>query len=145
VQSLQEIEARLRMPLPVAETLAASMDAFEAVRALARANEDRVPELFAAFMIVADATIDGRDALLGAPSFPEDHLVALTVVSAPGAEIDEIADRLAALGEVLGERLASAAALARTPGDAPACIEAADAAWRIHDLMACGDDDRPAG
>ena len=36
----------------------------------ARDCQDRVPELFAAFMTTADAAVDGREALTTAPSLP---------------------------------------------------------------------------
>lgn len=144
MRDLQEIEARLRMPLPLPEALAASMDAFEAARALARATETQAAELFAAFMMAADAAIDGREVILAAPSFPADYWIDPADAPAPGGGVEEIADRLASLGAVVGERLATAAALAPTPGDSAACTAAVDAARRIHDLMA-DDDDRLAG
>jgi len=50
--------------------LAAGFDAFEAIRLLARGNENRDPGLFAAFMMAADAAVDGREALTASPSLP---------------------------------------------------------------------------
>jgi hypothetical protein len=57
------IEDRLEQAATLPETLAASFDAFEAIRIAARERRDRVPELFAAFMTAADAAVDGREAL----------------------------------------------------------------------------------
>ena len=64
------IEARLRQAASLPEALAAGFDAFEAIRMAARDCQDRVPELFAAFMTTADAAVDGREALTIAPSLP---------------------------------------------------------------------------
>jgi len=60
----------LRDAAGLPDTLAASFDAFEAVRELARGCEDKVPALFAAFMTTADAAVDGREAVTIAPSLP---------------------------------------------------------------------------
>jgi hypothetical protein len=48
--------------------LAASFDAFEAIRVVARGSEDLAPWLFAAFMTAADAAVDGTQAITVAPS-----------------------------------------------------------------------------
>ena len=66
----EAIMARLRRARSLPGLLAASFDAFETIRVLARGSEDIVPSLFAAFMTVADAAADGRQALTLAPSLP---------------------------------------------------------------------------
>jgi hypothetical protein len=68
VHQASGIEARVRLAVGLPETLAAGFDAFEAIRMSARAWQDRVPELFAAFMTAADAAVGGREALTIAPS-----------------------------------------------------------------------------
>jgi hypothetical protein len=135
VPSASDIEDRLRQASSLPEALDASFDAFEAIRMAARDCQDQVPELFAAFMMTADAAVDGREALTPAPSLP------LTSGAEPGnagavrADANQVADTLAALAAVLRDRLTDAAARADTPGDRAACQDAAEAAGRIRQLM----------
>jgi hypothetical protein len=140
VHDVEAITARLRSARSLPELLAASFDAFEIIRVLARGGEDTVPSLFAAFMMAADAAVDGRQAITIAPSLAPVSLI--TIPPAAGADIDTITDALAALGELLDECLARAADRALTPGDRAACQEAAEAGRRIHHLMARENDDR---
>jgi hypothetical protein len=109
---------------------AAGFDAFEVIRIAARDWQNRVPELFAAFMTAADAAVDGREALTIAPSLPPadggkpgDAVVA-------GAISGQAADALTTLAAALRDRLTSAAAVAGLPGDRAACQDAAQAAGR---------------
>jgi hypothetical protein len=140
VHDVEAIMARLRGARSLPELLAASFDAFETIRILARGSEDIVPSLFAAFMTAADAAVDGRQAITIAPSLSPGSLV--TTSPAAGADIDTITVALAALGELLCERLARAADCALIPGDRAACQEAAAAGRRVHQLMAREDNDR---
>jgi hypothetical protein len=140
VRAISTAETHLREATTVPGTLSASFEAFEVVRLLARGNEDRVPELFAAFMMAADAAVDGREAVMTAPSLPPavgSHLPSTPTV---GGDVGEVANAMASLGALLGDRLYRAAATA-APGDRAACEEAAEAAGRICELMACGDGD----
>jgi hypothetical protein len=71
-----------------------------------------VPSLFATFMTAADAAVDGRQATTLAPSLsPASGVTPVTTPPAAAADIDTITAALAALGELLGERLAHAAVL----------------------------------
>lgn len=133
MHDLEAILARLRGARSLPELLEASFDAFEAIRILARSSEHKVPSLFAAFMTVADAAVDGRQAITLAPSLSQ---ISLVTPPAAGADIDTITVALAALGELLDECLARAADRALIPGDRAACQEAAKAGRRIHQLMA---------
>jgi hypothetical protein len=139
--SAASLRTRLWQANSLPETLAASFDAFEIIRVLARQFDDRVPHLFAAFMTTADAAVDGREAITIAPSLPPPgkHVLA---PSGPVAdvELDDVLTALAVLGTLLTERLNRAAALATIPGDRVACEDAAAAAQRISQLMARGDD-----
>jgi hypothetical protein len=134
------ITMRLRDADSLPDTLAASFEAFEAVRQLARGCEDNVPALFAAFMTTADAAVAGREAITTAPALPRPRRAGAGVPAA-GASVEEIASALAGLGALLTDRLARAAAMAATAVDRAACTEAALAAGRICQLMAGGDDD----
>jgi len=141
VRQISNAETRLREATTVPGTLSASFDAFEVIRSLARGNENRVPGLFAAFMMAADAAVDGREAVTIAPSLPPAAGSRMPGRPAAGADVGEIADAMAALGALLGDRLSRAAATAATPGDRTACEEAAEAAGRICELMTGGDGD----
>jgi hypothetical protein len=143
VHDVEVIVARLRDARSLPALLAASFDAFETIRVLARGSEDMVPSLFAAFMTAADAAVDGRQAITLAPSLsPASGVTPVTTPPAAGADIDTIADALAALGELLDERLAHAADRALLSGDRTACQEAAEAGRRIQQLMAGDGNDR---
>jgi hypothetical protein len=133
------IGTRLEQAGSLAETLAACFDAFEAIRTAARGCQDQVPGLFAAFMTAADAAVDGREALTLAPSLPLAAGAGPDDAVAAGADAGQVADALAALGEMLGKRLSRAAALADLPEDRVACQDGAQAAMWICHLMARGD------
>lgn len=143
MHDVEAIMARLRGAGSLPGLLAASFDAFETIRVLARGSEDMAPSLFAAFMTVADAVVDGRQAITLAPSLsPASGVTPVTVPPAAAVGIDTIADALAALGELLEECLAHSADRALIPGDRAACQEGAEAGRRIHQLMARENDDR---
>jgi hypothetical protein len=143
VHETSSIQARLRQAASLPDTLAASFDAFETIRLLARDGEDRIPALFAAFMSVADAAVDGREAVTAAPSLPAPDRGGGSGVSVPGpgAAADQVTGALAALSALLRDRLSHAVTLAAAPQDRGACQDAAQAAGRIWQLMAGGDDD----
>jgi hypothetical protein len=132
------IEARLEQAASLPEMLAAGFDAFEVVRMAARDCQDWAPELFAAFMTAADAAVDGREALTIAPSLPRAASGGPSDASAGGDDPVLIADALAALAGMLGDRLGRAAAGAELPADRLACQQAAHAAARISQLMTRG-------
>jgi len=137
MHDVEAIMTRLRGVRSLPQLLVASLDAFEAIRVIARGSEDMVPALFAAFMAAADAAVDGREAITIAPSLsPPPGITLITTPPAAGADIDTTTDALAALGALLNERLAHAADRALVPGDRAACREAAQAGDRIHLLLA---------
>jgi hypothetical protein len=139
VPGIGTIRALLRETSSVPELLTLSLSAFEAIRVLARGSEDTAPGLFAALMMTADAAVDGREAITIAPSLPP-ATVSLLSAGSPAADAgtEAVTDALAALGALLNERLSGAAGRAPTPGDRAACQQAAEAARRIHQLMARG-------
>jgi hypothetical protein len=140
VHDVETIAARLRDARSLPQLLAASFDAFEAIRVLARGSEEIAPSLFTAFMTAADAAVDGREAITIAPSLSPAPGGTLST-NAPAADIDTITDALATLGALLGDRLAHAADRALISGDRAACQEAAEAGRLIHQLMARDDND----
>jgi hypothetical protein len=127
------IQARLSQAASLPQVLAAGFDVFEVIRITARHYQDE-PGLFVAFMMTADAAVDGREALTIAPSLPLEGDTEPATAAAP-ADSGEAADALAALAAALRERLVDAAAQASTAGDKVACQEAAEAARRICELM----------
>jgi hypothetical protein len=135
VPTASHIEARLRQASSLPETLDASFGAFEAIRMAARDWQDRVPELFAAFMMTADAAVDGREALTPAPSLPPTNGAEPGHAGPARADAGLVADALAALAAMLRDRLTDAVAMADAPDDRVACQDAADAAGRICQLM----------
>lgn len=139
MQDIARMEWRLQDAASLPDVLAASFDAFEVIRLLARAYEDRVPGLFAAFITTADAAVDGRDALMFAPSLPDARTDA--ALAPAGAAVEAVTDAIAALGALLNQHLTHAATLATGSTDRSACVEAAKAAERIHHLMARDDHD----
>ena len=137
-----DVEACLRQASDLPEILAASFDAFEVIRLLARRSEDRVAGLFAAFMCTADAAVDGREAVTVAPSLPAPD----TSTAAPGeptasADLDLVIESLTTLGALLDDRLTRVGPTAADLGDRAACQGGAAAARRICWLMGRGDDD----
>mgnify|MGYP001239276096 CR=1 FL=1 len=132
------IEARLKQATSLPQTLAAGFDAFEVIRIAARDCQDRVPALFAAFMTVADAAVDGREALTIAPSLPPAGVGGPGDAIIRGGDLARAADALAALAGMLRDRLSRAAPGADLPADRVACQEAAHAAARICQLMTRG-------
>jgi len=142
VREIVEIGTRLRDAAALPDLLAASFDAFEIIRMLGRSCDHRAPELFAAFMTTADAAVDGREAITAAPALPAGGNTARASMPTADTGTEEITAALAALGALLHDRLTHAAARTAAPEDQDACVQAADAARRIHDLMARGDDDR---
>ena len=128
--------ALLRDAGSLPDLLAASIEAFEAIRLVARDYEDRAPELLAAFMTCADAAIDGREAVLAAPSITHATRTRIPANSdAVHTDAAEAAAALSALGVLLGEKLANAATRSAGAGDRDACREATLAARRIGQLM----------
>ena len=141
LQQATHIEHRLQQAADLPGTLAASFDAFEAIRLLARGNEHRNPDLFAAFMMTADAAVDGREAITTSPSLPPATRHQPAVTPAIGADLDDIADAMADLAARLADCLTRTTVMAEASGDRAACEQAAHAAWQIHRLMARGDGD----
>ena len=139
---IEVMQARIQSCATLPDTLTAGFDAFETIRLHARQCEGRAPELFAAFMTTAAAAADGCDAIAAAPSLPpsDRHTVA-TSMPVLDADIDEIADALAALATALHSVLARAATTAANRADRTACEDAAGSAMEIRHLMARTDDD----
>ena len=101
----QPIQARLQDASGLADTLAVSFDAFEAIRLAARSCVDWVPELFAAFMTTAGAAVEGREAITAASSLPAGPGATQPGLVVPGDSIGDAVGVLAALGTLLDSRL----------------------------------------
>jgi len=129
------IEGRLRQAASLPEVLTAAFDTFEGIRIAARHGQDRASALFAAFMMTADAAVDGREALTLAPSLPLDADLEPALAAPAQADPALAADALARLAATLCDCLTQTASEAGEPGDRDACRDAAHAAARICRLM----------
>lgn len=136
MKELDAIASRLRGSSTLAQLLDAGFDAFEAIRLVARACEDRAPDLFAAFMSAAGTAVDGRNGLNDAPSLPPAAGPPPAVTMSATVSAGPIADELATLAALLAHRLAEAAAHCLLEGDWAACQQASCAATDIHRLLA---------
>jgi hypothetical protein len=146
VQETSEIMTRLRNAASLPDILAAAFDAFETIRQLARDCEEHAPALLAAFMTTADAAVEGREAISVAPGLaPPGRARDQVTGPEPSAPVEEVAAALTALSALLRDRLRHAATIATAAGDQTACTDAAQAAGRICQLMAGGDDDACPG
>jgi len=138
VDDLPALAVRLQHDAGLPATLAASFDAFEAIRRLARRCQDVDPDLFAAFMTTASEAADGRDVITTAPSLPPGRAAPPATAPMPADGPAAAADAITALTIVLARRLDDVAGQAVTPGDRAACHDAAEAASRIRQLMTSG-------
>jgi len=145
MDDLDLTRARVVDSTTVRGLLDAGFDAFEVIRQVARACEEWVPELFAAFMVAATTAVEGRNALNDAPSLPPARggPKPSPAVSLP-ADVGHLADQLAALAALLAQRLTDAAARADLTGDRDACEYAARAAADLHQILRRGDDETAA-
>jgi hypothetical protein len=139
MNDLPALDARLHHGADLPATLAASFDAFEAIRSLARRCQDVDPDLFAAFMTTASEAADGRDAITTAPSLPLGAADPPDTAPMPADDPAAAADAITALATVLARRLDDAADQSATPGDRAACRDAAEAASGIRQVMTSGD------
>jgi hypothetical protein len=136
MNDLDAITARVVRAATVPELLDVGFDAFEVIRQVARACEDRAPSLFAAFILAAGAAVEGRNALNDAPSLPHDRCrSALAPAMNLAADVGRGADELAELAALLTQRLREAAAQANLAGDRDACERATRAAAGIYQLL----------
>jgi hypothetical protein len=136
MNQLRAVTARVANSATFPGLLDASFDAFEVIRQVARACEERVPELFAAFMAAAGAAVEGRNALNDAPSLPPARSdPALSPIVNMAADVEYVVDELAELAALLARRLPEAAAQADLAADREACQRAIRAATDIHHLL----------
>ena len=91
-------------------------------------------------MTTAVAAVEGREAITAAPSLPPGPADPQPSLLPADADLNEAIDTLCDLAALLDCCLTQAAAAASNPQDRDACEGAADAARRVGDLMARGDD-----
>ncbi len=135
---LRRTEQRLQHAAGLPAILDAAYDAFEDMLAAIRAHEDSAGGLFAAFMMAAASTADGRDAVGFAASLPP-----VTARTGPrrrrggqaGESAGHVADAAASLSGLLAARLAEAGKSSPDPGDRAACADAIRCAETIHGLL----------
>src|SRR6266851_5602852 len=139
-------QERLREANGLAAVLDAAYDAFEGMLPVIRVGQDNAGSLFAAFGKSAASAADGRNAILLAPSLPP-HCLHRTPAPGEGSHRGEgaesIAVCLAALSQLLTDRLAQAAKSAPDYRDRAACRSAARRARDIHALLTGPGCDQP--
>ena len=138
---IADAQARLEAAKGVPTVLAASYGAFDQLLLAIREHEERTEGLFAAFVMAASSAADGRDALTAAPSLPlplarPGDLTSGARDPAGLASIDDVADELAGLSQVLMTQLGHAASQSADRSDQAACAEAARSAGTIRSLLA---------
>ena len=130
---------RLRQAGDLGAVLDAAHEAFEAMRAAIRSQENPASGLFAAFVMAAALAADGRDAVAFAPSMPPRRQPDM-----PGADgvragtAEEVSRGVAGLSGLVAVRLGQVAGQAAEPGDREACERAAQCARGVRDLLAGG-------
>ena len=120
----------------VAGLLKAAWDAFGLVVAVSGGLQDRSAELFAAFSFASAAASAGRLVLWAAPSLPRTCAWETGHEMAVAEDLEDTADALARLANVLTARLSSAGQHTEDPADRGACVDAARHAGEIYRLLA---------
>ncbi len=136
MRQIELTERQLREADSVVDVLAAGRDVFELVGVLAASSAEKAADLYPAFMFARGAAVEGRNAIVLAPSMPAGGPASFGSPELSTGDVDEVADALARLASVLSARLREAALLAADDGDRIACEDAAGEADRIGELLA---------
>lgn len=137
---MNDIADRVAAASGLPELLDAAYDAFEAMLAVIRQNDDPDTGFFVPMVMAGASAGDGRDYVLFAPSLPPRRLH-------PGQPEGNgqrslagqaAADWLAGLCGTLASRLGEAAMSAGAAGDREACLGAARCAGEVRELMGGG-------
>lgn len=120
--------------------LEAEHEVFAAALKALRAHEDPASVWFGRFVMAAAFAADGRDAVIFAPSIPDQraHDMRGTEEESSAGTAETIAGDVASLCGLAAVRLAQAAELGADPADQSACVRAARCARRICELLAEG-------
>jgi len=135
---MERMTAALESARTLAALLDAAWDAFEFIISASGDCADTDEGFFTALVYVLAAAADGRDAIRTAPSLPACPLEARPAGPrhpGPGGSVLEVAAGLAALSNVLADRLASATGQAGDSGDRAACLIGARYAREVHALL----------
>lgn len=140
---ITDARARLEAASGVPAILTAAYSAFDQLLLAIREHEEHAEALFAAFVMAAASAADGRDALTSAPSLPlplplprPGDVTSRAAGPAGLASIDDVADEIAELSQVLAGRLRHASRQAADPLDRVACDDSARQADVIRSLLA---------
>ena len=135
---LAEVRRGLAQASGLPAVLSASFDAFAAMLALLREQEDRAGPGFAAFALAAASAANGRDAIAFAPSLPSagpGHATPASKVLHASPPAVSVAAELGELARVLASYLEDAAASAVDPGDRKTCQDGARHATAVSALL----------
>jgi hypothetical protein len=136
VRQIELIERQLREADGVAGVLAAGWENFELIGVLAADSAEKAADMYPAFMFARGAAVDGRNAIMLAPSMPAGGPASFGSPELSTGDVDEVADALAGLASAMSARLREAALLAVDDGDRIACENAARDADQIGELLA---------
>lgn len=133
---IDQVRARLETAGELSTLLRAAGEAFSLLLAACCNCEGRATELFAAFAFASAAAAEGRLIIASAPSWPNDLGSQISYGGSADGNPEQIADVLAGLAAVLGQRLSAAGRQAHGPGARAACQDAAAQAAQINQLLA---------
>jgi len=136
MEEIDSMRARLEAAGELTELLVAAADAFSLLLATCRVCEERASELFAAFAFASAAAAQGRLIIDSAPSLAASPGTEASLRGCAEPDLAKVADGLAGLAQVLGDRLSAAAQQGHDRGDREACQDAAAEAMRIYELLA---------
>ncbi len=136
MRPIERIERQLREADGMAGVLAASWESFEIIGVVAADSAEKAADMYPAFMFARGAAVEGRNALVLAPSMPAGGPPSFGNPELSTSDMDEVADALAGLASALSARLREAALLAVDDDDRIACQNAARDADQIGELLA---------
>lgn len=142
MDDIETVRARLEVADLAADgvtgLLEAAWDAFSLLFAVSEELQDRSAELFAAFSFASAAAAAGRVVLWAAPALPRTCAWETGHEMAVAEDLEDTADALARLADILTTRLSSAGRDTEDPADRGACTDAARQAGEIYRLLARG-------
>jgi hypothetical protein len=142
VDDIETVRARLEVTDLAADGVAglleAAWHALGLVIAVSGECQDRSAELYAAFSFASAVAAAGRLVLWAAPSLPRTCGWETGHEMAVAEDLEDAADALARLADVLTTRLSSAGRDTEDPADRGACADAARQAGEICRLLARG-------
>ncbi len=137
MRAIERLTSRLQEAGTIGDVLLAGWEAFGLIQQLAGSYAALRSAAYPTWMWVIAPACEGRDILGAAPSMPPGPEPVPAHPDPPPASEDDAARLIASLAAILSERL-HAAIHDTAPGDQPVCVQAAQAAQEIRDLLSAG-------